>query len=102
MDAEPPESSTLLYTAAQCRGWTVASAVSSDRHVRARCANPSCGRLAIFDAGWWSRGASPHQRLYMLEQRMRCSACGMRSAVFEVWSGPQPAAGAGAAVYRFS
>ena len=103
MDGSPADDSVILYTSAQCRGWTVASAASPDRHVRARCANARCGRVAIFDAAAWAAGAGPLQRLYMLEERMRCIACGGRSARFEIWSGPQPppGPGAGLAVYPF-
>jgi hypothetical protein len=82
--------SERLYSSVQCRGWPIASAVSEAMHLRVRCANPNCDRQEVFDATEWTNGRGAHERLGMLEARMRCIACGGRSARLEVWSGPQP------------
>jgi hypothetical protein len=74
----------------EIREWPIASALREGMHLRARCANPHCERVAVFDASWWARGHSPGDRISMLERRMRCSVCGAREAGLEIWSGPQP------------
>lgn len=82
--------SRRVKLALEVREWPVASALREGMHLRARCCNPGCERVAVFDASWWGRGHAPHDRLHMLERRMRCSVCGAREAGIEVWSGPQP------------
>lgn len=85
-----PSESVRQATSAEARGWPVAAALRAGMHLRARCCNPRCARLVVFDASWWVAGNRPDERLHMLERRMRCMACGGREAGFEVWSGPQP------------
>mgnify|MGYP001615630629 CR=1 FL=1 len=85
--------SRRVMPAREVREWPVASALREGMHLRARCSNPRCERVAVFDASWWARGHAPQDRLHMFERRMRCSVCGAREAGLEVWSGPQPGRG---------
>ena len=85
--------SRRIMPALEVREWSVASALREGMHLRARCSNPNCERVAVFDASWWARGHAPQDRLHMFERRMRCSVCGAREAGLEVWSGPQPSRG---------
>ena len=87
-------SSQRVKPAPEVREWPVAPALREGMHLRARCCNPRCEQVAVFDASWWAGGHGAHDRLHMLERRMRCSVCGAREAELEVWSGPQPRSGA--------
>jgi hypothetical protein len=94
--------SVCLYPAQAARGWPVAAAHKSGMHLRARCANPRCDRIVVFDASWWNAGNCSNERICMLEKRMRCISCGGREARFEVWSGPQPPIGlTSPGIYQF-
>lgn len=92
MDAARTDSHRVK-PAPEVREWPVASALREGMHLRARCSNPRCAEVAVFDASWWARGHAPLDRLHMFERRMRCSVCGAREAGLEVWSGPQPSRG---------
>jgi hypothetical protein len=52
--------------------------------LRAICAGPGCWRIAAI-----GKGAFPGQApLWILAQRMRCTACHHKGAEFEVWASP--------------